>query len=61
MKRDIKGNWVVGEGVIYGAIFDSKLFETERHFEFQTINIGVGLWWYQVKTCLLLYRNNKRF
>lgn len=41
-QRDILGNWVAGEGIIYQAFADdTKKFETERQFNFETINIGV--------------------
>lgn len=41
-QRDILGNWVAGEGIIYQAFADDpKRFETERQFNFETINIGI--------------------
>ena len=41
-QRDILGNWVAGEGVIYKSFADNVTkFETEKSFNFETINIGV--------------------
>ena len=41
-QRDILGNWVAGEGVIYKSFADNVIkFETEKSFNFETINIGV--------------------
>lgn len=41
-QRDILGNWVAGEGVIYKSFADNVTkFETEKSFNFETINIGI--------------------
>lgn len=41
-QRDILGNWIAGEGVIYKSFADNVAkFETEKSFNFETINIGV--------------------